>query len=591
MPGFALASGSALLVASAANALARSGRPGGVPLFWLALLGLVALAGLQLASREPSRGERIGIVLLTGITLYLFKVVKEPFAFTLSDEFVHAYNAIQVIDTGFLLGENPIIRVTPQYTGLGTVTSAVASLTGLSVFGAGLVVIGAARLLMMLGLFLLFETVSGSSRIAGLGALIYAANPNYLFFTAQYAYESLALPLFLLAAAGVVRWMRREHEPIRSAWVATALMAATAVVMTHHMTTYALLAFALALSAAHALVARGGALSNPWPFAAFVAGAMVGWLILVASDTAGYITLIFTKALESAVQTISRETEPRRLFVTDSGFVEGPAGERFIGLAAVLLIGLALLVGLREVWRHYRRAPAAILLGVMATGYLGTLTLRFVPNAWEIGARSSEFLFIGVGFIVALALVRVTEHGRRAARALVAGAVALLVAGGIIAGWPYDLRLALPYRIAANGEVLEPQGARAADWSVSALGTGVRIGADESNARLLLVRGQSPLTGSNPNVGEVILYARLTQGMVNVLTRNDIRYLVMDRRRVRDDKAVGYFFTSLREKRAGVFPTAWTSKFDRQPGVSRIYDSGDLAIYDIGGLRFDPEFP
>ena len=58
-----------------------------------------------------------------------------------------------------------------------------------------MIVVGAARVLMMLALFLLYERACGDSRLAGVGALVYAANPGFLFFDAQFAYESLALPL------------------------------------------------------------------------------------------------------------------------------------------------------------------------------------------------------------------------------------------------------------------------------------------------------------------------------------------------------------------------------------------------------------
>ena len=72
-----------------------------------------------------------------------------------------------------MLHANPVLPVTGHYVGLPAITDAVSSLTGLKVFGAGILVIGVARLVIMLGLFLLFEDVSGSARVAGLAALFY----------------------------------------------------------------------------------------------------------------------------------------------------------------------------------------------------------------------------------------------------------------------------------------------------------------------------------------------------------------------------------------------------------------------------------
>jgi hypothetical protein len=31
-------------------------------------------------------------------------------------------------------------------------------------------------------------------------------------------------------------------------------------------------------------------------------------------------------------------------------------------------------------------------------------------------------------------------------------------------------------------------------------------------------------------------------------------------------------------------PPSWLDKFDSLPGASRIYDNGDIRIYDLGGL-------
>lgn len=591
LPFFTLVAGEALLVVAAANALARSGHRGGVVLFWLATLSLFALAAFRLTSPIPSRRERVGIVVVVGMTLYLVKVLKDPFTFTYSDEFIHSYNALQVLDTGSLLSDNPVLPVTPQYTGLPTAASAVASLTGFHVFGAGVVVIGAARLVMMLALFLLFEEITRSSRVAGLAALMYAANPNFVFFTAQYAYESLALPLAVLVMAGVSRWMRRDDGAARRAWGVGALIASTAVVMTHHMTSYALLGFLAAVSLVHAVVTRGRRTANPWPFVIFTGVVMIVWLMFVASDTVGYLTPIFTTALEAAAQTISNETAPRELFESDSG-VQGPWLERVVGLGSVALIALSLPVALRVVWRSYRRHAVALLFAAAAVGYIGMLFLRFIPEAWEVGNRASEFLFLGVALMLALAAAAGDDVRRFALRRpLLVAAAVVVFAGGIITAVPPDVRLALPYRIMAQGRVLEPPGAAAAAWTRSNLDRGSRFGADQSSARQLLAQGQVAFVGSSPNVHDVILYPTFTPSMYSVVTAYRLRYLVMDRRVVRDDRTVGYFFASDRAARAGIFPRTWYAKFDRQPGVSRVFDSGDLAIYDLSRFRYDPDTP
>jgi hypothetical protein len=315
------------------------------------------------------------------------------------------------------------------------------------------------------------------------------------------------------------------------------------------------------------------------------------WLIFVGSDTAGYLTFIFTRAARAAIQTVGNEAAPRQLFKSSAGS-EGPWGERIVALASVLLIASVLPFALRDVWRRFRRHAMAVAFAAAAVCYLVMLFLRFVPKAWEIANRASEFLFLGVAFMLALASVRALEvlPGLRG-RILVAAAAVLLVGGGVIAGWPRELRLSLPFRVTVDGRVLQPQGVTAARWSRAELGSGRHFMADGSNARLQLAQGQFAVAGGSPNLNDVIREQQLLPWMVDLLKEYEVRYIVMDRRRIRENQAFGYFFTSPEAERLGLFPRPWYDKFDRQPGASRIFDSGDIAIYDFGRLRYDPDLP
>jgi hypothetical protein len=584
-----LVSAAALLAVAVAHSLGRSGRPGGQALFWLGVLVPFALAAVRLGSMAVSRLERVGIVVVVGMTLYLVKVLQNPFAFLYSDEFNFAYNAQRVLDTHSLFDENPILSVSASYPGLATATSAVAELTGLGVFGAGLLVIGATRLLVTLSLFLLFEEITRSARIAGLAVLLYGAHPNFLFYSAEFGYESLALPLAALALAGVTRWMRREDDSLRHAWSIAVLIVIVAVVMTHHMTTYALLAFLLAAAGVSALVRRRGRTLNPWPFAAFAGLVTIGWLVFAASNTVGYLTFIFVRALRSAINTALNEAPARELFQSDKPGAPSQSGEQFIAVASVVLIAVSLPIAARFVWKHYRRPVPLVLTGA-GIGYLAMLSLRFIPNAWEIGNRTSEFLFVGVAFLVAIAGLRVAAALRPPlGRIVLVGGATLVFAGGVVAALPPDLRLSLPYRISVQDRVLEPQGVVAARWARAHLGQDRRILADESNARLLLSEGQHPLAGGAPNKDDVLVDDILAPWMVKILREERVEFVLMDRRRIRQDRLAAYYFDSARARRAGRYQVAFAVKFERQPGTSRVFDSGDITIFDVRQVPFQAE--
>src|SRR5205085_4699790 len=119
------------------------------------------------------------------------------------------------------------------YPALELVTSSVASVTGLSTFTAGLIVIGCLRVALMAALFLVFESAV-STRVAALATVLYACNPNFLLFDSQWAYESFALPLALAAIALTARGGRL-------AWLSVPIVIALCV--SHPLTSIALVAF------------------------------------------------------------------------------------------------------------------------------------------------------------------------------------------------------------------------------------------------------------------------------------------------------------------------------------------------------------
>ena len=92
-------------------------------------------------------------------------------------------------------------------------TGTLSKLSGLSVFTSGMMIIGLAKLTTVAVLFLLLETLTGSSRLR-LASFIYAGNPNFLFWDSQFAYESLAIPLALVAVYLLLRKRSGRGTPV-----------------------------------------------------------------------------------------------------------------------------------------------------------------------------------------------------------------------------------------------------------------------------------------------------------------------------------------------------------------------------------------
>jgi len=565
------------MAASVADALSRTGHSGGLPLFWLALALIMMPAVARLASSRPRAAERIATVLIVGLGLYAVKVLRDPFGFTYGDELLHLPNLQAILSSGHLFGTNAILSISPRYPGLETAAALIVRVSGLSQFSAGLVLVAVARSVMMLALYLLYERISGSSRIAGLGALVYAATPTFLFFGAMFAYESLALPLATLALLALVRWVRADDRGARLRWGAVLTALAATVVVTHHVSSYFLVLFLISLCVAHVAMRQWRRM--PWVLTGVVIVLTIAWLTLVAGRTVGYLSPVITNALKNVIATISRETPTRTLFANQGGQEQTGVAERVVALLGIFILGLGALAGLVVTWRRRSAQPLLVVLAVYTALYMGTLPLRFVPAAWDTASRAGEFLFIGVGLVVALGTDWVLERQRARRtlmRWLVAAAVTLVFASGVIAGWPGSELLARPRRIVVAGRTLDPPQVVAATWSGQLLGPGQRVFAQSADARLFTVNGhQTGIEGTDP-----LNSLTLNATTIAALRSNRVTLVATDRRKVSADVIVGYFFDTSSPPLAS---SAAAAKFDVS-NSNRIYDAGDIVIYGVRGL-------
>ena len=558
----------------------RSGRPWGGVVFWSAIAVCAVAFAARLAGSRASRVERILTVLAFGLFLYVVKILRDPTGFTYADELVHAYNVDSIVSSHSFFAPNPILPVTPHYPGLETVAAALRLVGVSSTFATGLIVVVLARTMMMLALFLLLERASGSARVAGLGALAYTACPNFVFLDAAFSYEPLALPLAVVAAYAITRWMALKEVDLsmganpsrrrrRWAWGAAAVMITASVVVTHHITSYLLIVFILGLGRAQREIRRlSRTYASPFLFAVFGLAAVLVWLVFFARSTWNYLTPVLSDAVRSSIDIITGHQGGRALFSNQQDAT--PIWDRISALAAAGLVAVGLPFGLRRVWRDFRTNPVCIVLAVAAAGYLVSLGLRLVPAAWETANRSSEFLFIGVGLVLALAGLdrwrpRVMPWAGQLAVAL---AFAVMLEGGMVSGWSSNIMLAQTTNVAVAGTEIHPQGFAAAAWANSTLGPDRRFAADASNARLLAAYAHEfAIAGTNPDVQSVIRDPKLDAWHIRLLRRYGIRYVLVDRRKVSEDALAGYFFTT------DISPPSWFTMFDAK-SVRQVRSAG-----------------
>jgi hypothetical protein len=593
-PLLGLVSACGLLLVALANSGARDGAVWAGTLFWLGLLLIVAPTALRLLGPAATRQERLALVALLACALYAVKMMHSPTSFTFSDELLHLRGADDVARSGALFPENPLLPVGPLFPGLVSATVALHKIGGLSLFAAGALTLGAARLILALALFLFYEQVGRSARLAGIATLLYTANPSFLFFSAQYSYESLALPLAAITLFAAAR--RSFGTRARVGLTLLALLALGAVVVTHHLTSYALTAFlALWALVASLLGARQEDRWAPGGLALLALVASLSWLAYIATVTFSYLAAPIRGAAAGALELIAGEAQSRELFRAANGEL-APLPERLAGFASVILILLGLPLGLRRVWRDYRRSAVALALGLATLAYPASLGLRLSERGAEIANRSSSFVFLAVAFVLACwAAHLVARPGPLRLRQLSLGATATLIfAGGAVVGWAPWARLPGPYLPAADTRSIEAQGLAAAQWASAALGPNQRIVADRTNRLLLGTYGrQRPVTSYSDKLrtAQIIFAPTLGPSERDILRRGQVRYVVVDRRLGEALPSVATY-VERGEDRLPYFqapiPRAALDKFDTIPDVSRVFDSGDIVIYDVGALSHAP---
>jgi hypothetical protein len=599
LPQIALLTGLGLLVVSVADALSRATITESPLIYWTGLLLIGLPIFWRLVSREPSDGERLGLVCMLGMALYGVKLLRDSLLFTLPDEFVHSFNSQQIVERHHMFHDVSIQPISAHYPGLEGAASSLMSLTGMSSYGSGVLVVGAARLVLLIGLFLLFRRISGSARMAGLGVAIYVGNFNFLIFGAQFAYESLALPLLVFVLMAVAEREASPRDWARS-WAVPVVLGTAAIVVTHHITAYMLAVVLAAIAVTHYVIRREVRWPNPWPFAALAAALAAVWLVFVATATAGYLTPVLQDAWTSLIHTISGQSGGRGLFQASSADSQdvaatAPFVARVVTFSSVLLLLAALPFGLRQAWLRHRTQPFAPILCLAAVGFFATLGLRFVPAAWETANRAAEFLFLGLAFVVALAIPLAYSwlegRGPRSApwfgRAVLAGGLGVVLCAGIISSWPWDAQMPAPVKADAHGRTIESEPLGVARFVSGEIPKG-RFAASETDARLLIAPGGAwAESGNNPDIESLLATAELEPWQLPLLHDRNLRYVVTDRRRRSADTTRGYSFsvTPAGGKPDSLLPRASQEKWELVPGSARVYDSGNIAIYDLKARR------
>jgi hypothetical protein len=566
-------------------------------LYWGSLVVMYGTTAAVLLGRKTSRTESALSVLVLAVSMQVTRLVLYPDMFVYHDELIHVRVLQDIISSNNLFTSNSILPVTPHYPGLEVASAGVHGVTGLSAHASGSVVLILARMIMSLGLFLIVERIASSSRVAAIAVLIYIANPQFLFFNSQFSYQTLALPL-CFAFVYLISMFENTRRAI--AWPCLAAVA-VATASTHHLTSVALLLLLVSWCAVATIV---GTRPRQLFFAAcLLAVTIVAWGFAARSLVFPYFSGIAEHNIESIGQLIRGHSDHK--FFKDTAGDRTPVWERYASLASVLMI-MAMLVP--ALWRgrswFTRRKASAMILCFIAALY-PIIPMGHLTNATsEVADRSSGFLFVGVGFVLAWwafgegrILTRSNPSLENSSKLLwaaaTAAAVVIFVGGTVVGSGPPWLRAPGDFLVSADNRSVDSTSLSAAQWLAADIPPEQRVYSDRTNSLLANAVGdQHPLTSladgiANGDMSRLLL-APGAPSDVATAKRERLQLLIVDSRLASELPHVGVYTDNGEfggEGRLLPPSPATMTKFDSVPGTGRIYDNGSIRIYDVSASR------
>ncbi len=373
---------------------------------------------------------RLGIlrevtVAILGLYPTMVYRMSSPLVLSSYDEHLHAQALMNLLLGSGLFAPNPGLPVGPYFPGLEVFTGVVIRLTGLPVVVAISLVILLCRLLLVLIIYQAALTVTPSRRGASLVVAIYAVSSHFYSFDSGFAYETLALTLglggiFLLRRVQLADYAatlqppdprRRPPRwtPERTRLFVAASLVLVATVVTHHGTSYTVLAFLIAWAA----FSRKGERKVPAAGAVVMGVAVAIWSAAFWPRLIGYFVPIFSTAIQSARSFL--EGTGHHIFGSSGGTPPPPDWERAILVLYTLTTTLAALVC---AWillsRAFRNRDGLLgLLGLLDLAFPITAATHFDPEVGELGARAATFLFLPLALSCSLIILRhprVTER-------------------------------------------------------------------------------------------------------------------------------------------------------------------------------------
>jgi hypothetical protein len=579
-------------------------------LFWAGfLIGMLPLVALACASHIDGATRTWA---LAGIGLFgMVPRLMQPGPAG-PDEFAHTRQALEAFLTGDVGHTNYLLPITKEFPGLHQAASAIARLTGMSLWPAGLCVIVLAHVLSVLAIYQLVRMAGAPARGAAVGAVIYMLNPSWLYFNSVFSYESLALPLLLLCLAATVA-ASRASQKLNLRAIAMAMLCVAVLPVVHHVTTIMLSLILILLVVARLVpfvvqTARGGRRAEGerfWPLIFILGGLLASiafWWSGLTSRLLGYLGPELARGfgqLQKMLDGASQSSGRRSLFRNSLN----PVYEIVCGYLFPFVLLALFLWSVAVLWRNRRR------IGSMpwAFAVLGAMFFASLPFLLTSGAegahRSWGFSFIGIAVVCGLVwpLARVPGgddvttrwrsmwkvFGRPGVTFGVIGILFTVLAFGSAAvGVKVSHRFPGIALVGDDGRSVSRESAAVAEWLAAHAPVDTRVMTDRFSSLQIGSLGRMATLRPSPSFPIWDLYMSAAPIRLEVLKQvfdSKIKYFVVDSRMATTRPVLGIWFTRDEPGAGGpdVFPRAAIDRFNCLPWLHAVYAAGPLTVYEV----------
>jgi hypothetical protein len=573
------------------------------PIFWAGML----LAYLAVAWRAVSGHHAVFWLVLLGLFTVLPKFWMSANGPIYFDETAHFALLQNVVSSGQLLQHTPLLPIGTYYPGLQSAAAAIHELTGLPPWDSALTLIAVVHCLLPVQVYYLARALPVPYRWAAVAGLVYAANPSFVFFDAQFSYESVALLLMLTIVRLYVEALAAERSGSPT-WgqrlSASLLIAVTSfgLVVTHHLTSLAgialLVAGALILKPISGFADRKGGWRRQlvrWMPVFTLATIFALWVGFVAPGTVSYLSpsVSGTASEIAALAAGSAHSGVTRVVFSHS---TAPIYEQAAAIAAPVVIAIAFLFAVVR-WLQKPALRSNFLWSfVLTAGYLVSLPLTLTSEGAEPAHRSWASTFVGVALLPGALVILFDLDKRRQwlkSAAATIGAIGLTVVfvGNVAVDAAPASRFPGPYQFGSDTRSVTPETLRLAHWVQAHLGRHAHVVTDRFTALALTAHADSftPLLRRGLSIAAIWYDPGPPRpSLMSAMERRRIEYLAFDVRDAHHITTGPPLFYAGEPNRV---PLQNITRVARWPWLRLIYVSRHYRLYKIDYLSYFLWYP